>query len=117
MEIEYIIPQSLSGPPGEENLWLACSLCNDHKGDRIAALDPVTDEIVRLFDPRRQSQSVIALNLNRPLLMNARRAWYRSVGIHQKIDTSLAKHIIARYASARAALSDDKPDARLGISV
>ena len=55
MEIDHIIPQSLGGLTEEENLWLACSLCNDHKGDRIAALDPVTDEIVRLFDPRRQN--------------------------------------------------------------
>jgi len=24
----------------EDNLWLACSLCNDYKGDQIAAIDP-----------------------------------------------------------------------------
>jgi 5-methylcytosine-specific restriction endonuclease McrA len=54
MEIDHIIPQSLGGPTEEENLWLACSLCNDHKSDRIAALDPLTGTIVRLFDPRHQ---------------------------------------------------------------
>ena len=54
MEIDHIIPQSLGGPTTEDNLWLACSLCNDHKGNRIAALDPETSDIVRLFDPRRQ---------------------------------------------------------------
>ncbi|MEK7276987.1 MAG: HNH endonuclease signature motif containing protein [Chloroflexota bacterium] len=107
MEIDHIIPQSLGGPPEEENLWLACSLCNDHKSDRIAALDPVTDEIVRLFDPRRQNwnehfawtpggdqivgltpvgrATVIALNLNRPSLVSARHAWV-SVGWHPPKD-------------------------------
>jgi hypothetical protein len=54
MEIDHIIPESLGGQTEEDNLWLACSLCNDHKGDRIAALDPVSGELVRLFDPRHQ---------------------------------------------------------------
>jgi 5-methylcytosine-specific restriction endonuclease McrA len=30
MEIDHIIPESLGGVTEEENLWLACSLCNDH---------------------------------------------------------------------------------------
>ena len=103
MEIDHIIPQSLGGLTDEDNLWLACSLCNDHKGDRIAALDPLTDEIVRLFDPRHQvwqehfawtaegdrivgltpigRASVVALNLNRPSLVKARQAWV-AVGWH-----------------------------------
>jgi hypothetical protein len=97
MEIDHIIPQSLGGQTEEDNLWLACSLCNDHKSDRIAALDPLSGEIVRLFDPRHQVWSehfawaengeriigrtptgratVVALNLNRPSLVRARRAW------------------------------------------
>jgi len=53
MEIDHIIPEILGGLTVEENLWLACSLCNDHKGDRIAGRDAVTGETVRLFDPRR----------------------------------------------------------------
>ncbi len=107
LEIDHLIPQSLGGPTEEDNLWLACSLCNDHKGDRIAALDPMTDEIVRLFDPRRQNwnehfawtpggdqivgltpvgrATVIALNLNRPSLVNARQARV-SVGWHPPKD-------------------------------
>ena len=88
MEVDHIIPESLGGQTEEANLWLACSLCNDHKNDRIAALDPETGEHVRLFDPRRQQwhehfmwnatgeqllgltatgrATVIALHLNRP---------------------------------------------------
>jgi len=54
MEIDHIIPLSLGGPTEEENLWLACSLCNDHKIERIAGIDPETGEIVRLFNPRFQ---------------------------------------------------------------
>jgi hypothetical protein len=38
----------------EHNLWLACSPCTSHKADRVAANDPETGEIVRLFHPREQ---------------------------------------------------------------
>lgn len=30
MEIEHIIPLALGGRTEESNLWLACSLCNQH---------------------------------------------------------------------------------------
>jgi hypothetical protein len=107
MEIDHIIPEALSGQTVEDNLWLACSLCNDHKGDKIAALDPETGEIVRIFDPRRQiwrehftwaaagdrivgltptgRATVVALNLNRSSLVRARQAWV-SVGWHPPED-------------------------------
>lgn len=54
MEVDHIMPEALGGRTEEENLWLACSLCNSHKSDRIAVLDPVSDAIVALFNPRRQ---------------------------------------------------------------
>lgn len=107
LEIDHILPESLGGKTEEDNLWLACSLCNDHKGNRIAALDPVTGLQVRLFDPRRQSwaehfvwsdagdriggrtatgrATVVALNLNRPSLVQARRLWV-AVGWHPPQD-------------------------------
>ncbi|MEW5941189.1 MAG: HNH endonuclease signature motif containing protein [Chloroflexota bacterium] len=97
MEIDHLIPESLGGLTEEENLWLACSLCNDHKADRIAALDPETGEVVRLFNPRFQDwnahfawsetgesifgrtatgrATVLALNLNRPSLVRPRQLW------------------------------------------
>jgi hypothetical protein len=97
MEIDHLFPRSLGGPTVEENLWLACSLCNDHKGDRLLAIDPVTGSKVRLFNPRRQDwrqhfawaegstrvdgttaigrATVAALRLNRPGLVLARRLW------------------------------------------
>ncbi len=37
MEIDHIIPESLAGTTVRENLWLACSMCNDCKSNRIAA--------------------------------------------------------------------------------
>jgi len=107
MELDHIIPQSLGGLDEENNLWLACPLCNQHKADRIAALDPQTGAIVRLFNPRYENWSdhfawsqdgervigktstgratVSALNLNRPSLAAARRAWVQ-VGWHPPKD-------------------------------
>jgi hypothetical protein len=95
--IEHLIPEALGGPTDEANLWLACSQCNLHKGDRILARDPLTEAWVPLFDPRRQvwaahfrwtpagdeiigrtpigRATVRALGLNRPLLVRARIAW------------------------------------------
>lgn len=46
MEIDHLIPEAHGGPTAEENLWLACSDCNGFKGDRVAALDPMTGESV-----------------------------------------------------------------------
>lgn len=100
MEIEHIVPESLGGPTVEENLWLACSLCNEHKGSRVAARDPSTGETVALFHPRRHvwaehfswsadhsriigrtptgRATVMALSLNRSLLVRSRRTWVRA---------------------------------------
>ncbi|MBW3540069.1 MAG: HNH endonuclease [Planctomycetes bacterium] len=97
MEIDHIIPESQGGLTEEQNLWLACSLCNDHKSNRTAALDVTTGEIVRLFNPRLQKwndhfrwtdagerivgltptgrATVAALNLNRASLVRARQLW------------------------------------------
>jgi hypothetical protein len=107
MEIDHLIPEALGGLTEETNLWLACSLCNNHKGDRIVGLDPLSGEVVRLFNSRHQSwcdhfrwtesgdrivgisptgrASVVALNLNRPSLVHARRLWV-AVGWHPPDD-------------------------------
>jgi hypothetical protein len=107
MELDHLIPEALGGRTEERNLWLACSLCNDAKGCRIAAPDPVSGEVVRLFNPRAQIWSdhfrwsdagdqilgstptgratVLALNLNRPTLVRARQAWV-AVGWHPPAD-------------------------------
>lgn len=107
MEVDHIIPESLGGPTARENLWLACSMCNDHKGNRIAAPDPHTGEMLRIFDPRRQvwhdhfgwstegdlvvgktptgRATIAAVRLNRAELVEARRGWI-IVGWHPPRD-------------------------------
>lgn len=107
MEIDHLLPESLDGLTEETNLWLACSLCNSHKSNRIAGKDPETDKIVRLFNPRQQiwaehfrwteqgdeiigltstgRAAVFALQLNRPSLVEARRLWVL-VGWHPPMD-------------------------------
>ena len=103
MEIEHIIPLALGGHTEENNLWLACSLCNQHKGIRMIAPDPLTDEFVPLFNPRHQRwldhftwstdfervlgmtaigrATVTVIQLNRPLLVRSRRIWV-AAGLH-----------------------------------
>lgn len=55
LEVEHIVPLAIGGTDEESNLWLACPLCNGHKSDKIEAADPVTREIVPLFNPRTQA--------------------------------------------------------------
>ncbi len=107
MEIDHLFPHARGGLTIEENLWLACSFCNDYKGDRVIAEDPETGRSARIFNPRFQiwtehfewnstatmilgktttgRASVAALKLNRPLLVRARKAW-ASVGWHPPKD-------------------------------
>lgn len=54
LEIEHIVPKSKGGPDGEDNLWLACPLCNRAKSDRTEARDDETGATVALFNPRTQ---------------------------------------------------------------
>jgi|SRR5579862_8432685 len=103
LTIEHLVPEARGGKTEEDNLWVACADCNDYKGDRIEATDPVTGEMVPLFDPRRQHwgehftwtpagdeivgltpigrATVVALRLNRSFLVQARRVWVK-VGEH-----------------------------------
>lgn len=107
MDVEHIIPESQGGPTEEQNLWLSCSLCNSYKGTRTTSVDPISGREVPLFDPRRQSwnehfgweeagsmivgltaigrATVLALVLNRPPLVKARRRW-AAVGWHPPRD-------------------------------
>lgn len=55
LEIEHIQPRSQGGADNESNLWLSCPLCNSHKSDKTSAIDPVTQSIQPLFNPRTQS--------------------------------------------------------------
>ncbi len=109
MEIDHLTPVSLGGSDEQENLWLACSLCNDSKSNRIAALDPTTGQFAMLFNPRFDVWSenfrwnetsdriigltpsgratVLALRLNRATLVAARKLWVVA-GWHPPGETS-----------------------------
>ena len=54
LEIDHIVPTARGGTDDEENLWLACRMCNGFKTDRTHGHDPLTGQDVRLFNPRRQ---------------------------------------------------------------
>ena len=51
-EVDHIRSQKLHGPTAMENLCLACAQCNSSKGTLASGYDPVTDDMVRLFNPR-----------------------------------------------------------------
>jgi 5-methylcytosine-specific restriction endonuclease McrA len=52
-EIDHVISRKHGGMSDPENLEFACYLCNRLKGSDIASPHPVTGELVRLYDPRK----------------------------------------------------------------
>ena len=103
LEIEHIIPKTRGGSDREDNLWLACRLCNNFKAAQTHGKDPETGLEVKLFNPRHQQWSehfawtddginivgktacdrgtVVALRLNNTYAVMVRQAWV-SVGWH-----------------------------------
>ncbi|MEH2081569.1 MAG: HNH endonuclease signature motif containing protein [Nostoc sp.] len=53
-EFEHIIPLSSGGETVFENLCLACPSCNRYKATRQTAIDPNTQNEVKLFNPQQQ---------------------------------------------------------------
>jgi hypothetical protein len=107
LEIEHLIPVSRGGTDDENNLWLACRLCNGYKGDQLEAVDPQTEQSVSLFNPRTQNWSehfawdvdkirmvglsaigratVVALQLNNQIALIVRGNWV-SAGWHPPVE-------------------------------
>lgn len=54
LEIEHIIPLAKGGKDAEDNLWVACPLCNGNKSDKTTGVDPNTLADAPLFNPRAQ---------------------------------------------------------------
>lgn len=52
-EYEHIIPFTQGGKSVFENIAKACRGCNNLKFISIAAIDPLTNQIVPLFNPRK----------------------------------------------------------------
>jgi hypothetical protein len=108
LTLEHIIPKSRGGQDTEENLWLSCRLCNEAKGVLTEALDPQTDALTSLFNPRHQSwtehfawsedstqiigqtaigrTTVEALSLNSELRVRARAIWAEAGWHPPKLD-------------------------------
>jgi len=107
LEIDHIVPTARDGTDAENNLWLACRLCNGYKGTQIHGTDPLTGRRIRLFNPRRQRwarhfqwsaegvqitgrtatgrATVEALQLNNAIAVLVRRAWVLA-GWHPPIE-------------------------------
>lgn len=97
LSTEHIIPIAAGGQTVRENLWRSCRPCNEIKGARTHADDPETGESILVFNPRTQHwnehfrwsqdgavmlgrtpigrSTIQALQLNRPMLVSARRRW------------------------------------------
>ena len=54
-EVEHITPQSRGGKTTEDNLALSCRSCNLYKSDFVSVFDELTQQKVRLFNPRRDN--------------------------------------------------------------
>jgi len=54
-EADHIISEKHGGKTVIENLALSCFDCNRFKGSDIASVDPLTESLVRLFNPRTQN--------------------------------------------------------------
>ena len=107
LAIDHIVPVSAEGNSEPDNLCLACRSCNEFKGNQQVALDPISGELVSLFNPRQQLWSdhfrwqdegvrvegqtavgratVEALKLNNSLIVKSRARWVQ-VGWHPPRD-------------------------------
>ncbi len=105
--IEHIIPRSAGGQTVLDNLALSCQGCNNHKYNKTEGRDPVSDDTVPLYHPRKQRWSnhfawnddftliigftptgrstVEALQLNREGVVNLRRVLY-AMGEHPPVE-------------------------------
>ena len=54
-DIEHIFPFSEGGENISENLALSCHGCNLHKSNKTVGFDVFSEEIVRLFNPRKDN--------------------------------------------------------------
>jgi 5-methylcytosine-specific restriction endonuclease McrA len=93
--MDHLYPVSKGGKTCAENLALACQTCNNCKYTKTEALDPTTNQIVPLFNPRQMDwhdhfawnedatamlgitptgrATITLLQTNRPGVMNIRR--------------------------------------------
>jgi hypothetical protein len=53
--VEHITAKQHGGSDDPNNLALSCHHCNLHKGPNLTGIDPETDQIAVLFNPRRDT--------------------------------------------------------------
>lgn len=97
LQIDHVKPIVQGGADTEDNLCLACELCNQYKWAKTVGIDPQSEKTVSLFNPRQQMwqehfawsvdgseivgttacgrATVIALQLNSNLAITVRRNW------------------------------------------
>jgi hypothetical protein len=51
--VEHIFARARGGASTPDNLALACQGCNNHKYDKITAIDPLSNQQAPLYHPRR----------------------------------------------------------------
>ncbi len=56
--IEHVRAKQHGGTDDPFNLALACNRCNRTKGPNLSSVDPVTGQLVRLFNPREDTWNV-----------------------------------------------------------
>lgn len=100
LQIDHLKPIAKGGLDAEENLCLACELCNQYKWTKTDGIDPQTGETMLLFNPRQQNwrnhfawsedeteivgltqcgrATVTALRFNNNLAVTVRRNWIRA---------------------------------------
>jgi len=100
LQIDHVQPIAKGGSDTEDNLCLACELCNQHKWAKTHGIDPQTGQHTPLFNPRQQKWTehfawspygteiiglsasgrvtVVALNLNNELAVTVRRNWIQA---------------------------------------
>lgn len=100
LQVDHIIPQARDGPDEDDNLCLACELCNQYKWKKTEGTDPQNGQRVALFNPRQQNwdeyftwsedgvevlgltpcgrATVDVLKLNNSLARTVRKNWVRA---------------------------------------
>ncbi|WP_414581611.1 HNH endonuclease [Scytonema sp. PCC 10023] len=100
LQIDHIQPLAKGGVDTEDNLCLACELCNQYKWTQTESLDPESGKTVSLFNPRQQQwkehftwstegieiialtacgrATVRALRLNNSLAITVRKNWVQA---------------------------------------
>jgi hypothetical protein len=107
MVLEHVIPLSAGGSSKIENLCLACYRCNEFKWAHLQGRDPLTGQLIPLFNPLSQAwnehfawaesslyvvgltasgrATIDLLHLNNEWLVQARRIWMIA-GLHPPLD-------------------------------